>query len=120
MRTIALSVIGLLLAVAALAPARAAQAESESPRTLRFFNSAEMFPQALFGFTLSGTGQVCTNLFTPTGYLIVMVHNPRGDLLLNQEFRAGTCADLGLPPGSYQLRVIRGFGLWNLSLNEST
>ena len=117
MRAILLGAFGVMLAVAAFAsPARPASAEET--RTLREFNSAEMHERALYGFTLAGRGQICANLHQGPGYLIAMVYDQAGNLMLNQEFRSTGCSEMQLARGSYQLRVMRVYGVWSLDVNE--
>src|SRR5581483_3917338 len=117
MRAILLGAGGIMLAAAIFAsPARSASAEET--HTLREFNSAQMHEQALYGFTLAGRGQICATLHQGPGYLIAMVYDQAGNLLLDQEFRETGCAQMQLARGSYQLRLMRVFGLWSLDLNE--
>ena len=117
MRAILLGAFGIMLAVAAFAsPARPAAAEETI--TLREFNSAEMHERALYGFTLTSKGQLCANLYQGPGYLIAIVYDQAGNLMLNQEFRSTGCADMRLARGSYQLRVIRVYGIWSMDVNE--
>jgi hypothetical protein len=116
-RATLLGAFGIMLAVAAFAsPARPAAAEET--RTLREFNSAEMHESALYGFTLAGRGQICATLHQGPGYLIAMVYDQAGNLMLNQEFRSTGCSDMQLARGSYQLRVMRVYGIWSLDVNE--
>jgi hypothetical protein len=117
MRAILLGAFGIMLAVAAFG-SPASPAAAEETRTLREFNSAEMHELALYGFTLAGRGQICATLHQGPGYLIVMVYDQAGNLMLNQEFRSTGCSEMRLAPGSYQLRVIRVYGIWNLDVNE--
>jgi hypothetical protein len=116
MRSLLLGAFVIMLAAALASPARPAAAEET--RTLREFNSAEMHERALYGFTLAGRGQICATLHESPGYLIAIVYDQAGNLMLNQEFRSTGCADMQLTRGSYQLRVMRVYGIWSLDVNE--
>jgi len=87
-------------------------------RTLLRLNSAQMPEGAVYPFALTGRGQLCATLYQDQGYLIALVYDLAGNLLVNQEFRSAGCADPQLARGAYQLRVIRVYGIWSLQVND--
>jgi hypothetical protein len=91
---------------------------AEETRTLLRLNSAQMREGAVYPVALTGRGQLCATLYQDQGYLITLVYDLAGNLLVNQEFRSTGCMDPQLGRGAYQLRVIRVYGIWSLQVND--